>query len=160
MISSAIKGAVTVPADTTEPIVGVGIHQIEGVVNAVYRILVAASKVVADEDPRYTSQRTKPVTDAKCGGPCADIVAPGGPTLTDHLEPVVEIVDLLTSQPESNGPFIESPGLGLGGRFDRDTRRHSPKKERFEDGLSNHSFDTTIDPIDVVAVQVMTDPGL
>src|SRR5262245_29722074 len=35
----------------SEPIVGVGIHQIEGVVKAVYRILVAASNVVADEDP-------------------------------------------------------------------------------------------------------------
>src|SRR5207247_4200054 len=36
-----------------EPIVGVGIHDIEGVVNAVRRILVAAGKVVAAEDPRY-----------------------------------------------------------------------------------------------------------
>ena len=80
--------------------------------------------------------------------------------MPDHLEPVVEIVDLLTPQPESKGLFIESPGLGLGGRFDRDTRRHSPKEERFEDGLWNHSFDTTVHPIDVVTIQVMTDPGL
>src|SRR4030095_11197187 len=107
-----------------EPIVGVGITQIGGVVSALYRILVAASKVVTDEDPRHTSQRTKPVTDAKCGGPCPDIVAPGGPTLPDHLEPVVEIVDLLPPQPESKGFFIESPGLGLCGCFKCDTQCH------------------------------------
>src|SRR5262249_30057890 len=108
-----------------EPIVGIGIHQIESVVNAIYWILVAASKVVADEDARHTSQRTKPITDANCGSPCLDIVAPSRPTLPDHLQAVVEIAYLFTPHSESKGLFIESPCLDRGDRFDCDTRRHS-----------------------------------
>src|SRR5205823_5893406 len=94
-----------------EPVMCIRIHEIEGVVNAVRRILVSAGKVVAAEDPRHPSQRREPVTDTKCRRPGADIIVPGGPPLPDHFEPIVEIVDLFAPQPESKGLFVKFPCL-------------------------------------------------